>query len=681
MTDDRLYDHELEQFSMLVYARDKASPSPQHFEVDFVPTFCLDARVVKHPSSTVHYCSAVICTMCSTNSMNTTSRRDDNDDKGDSDDRVRANQDDQHNNYVDVHIDVIDVADKDHFVETTSQQRQQEAPKRRRLKREKNGEYPFDTIPKMKNTHYVIPSSSSKAKQRHSHRRHENGKNSIGSGSGLEALLPSFVGVAVLVFAVLAQRGFRGRASVAGIDLGTTNSVICIQALTKGEGVGNIDCIPDSNGSPIIPSVVSFLPPKDRPIGPSTKTPTKLYPHPSQVLVGYQAKPRIDSHPHSTLYHAKRVLGWKYHEPAVQELQHEVEFVISLNKTDHHDQVLFQVPYQHQHHLPHSYLDILPYHVGGYVVNHLVQLAKQYLHHGNIHAAVIAVPAKFNEQQIRETVHAFHLAGLQIQRILQEPTAAALAYGLHLKPNVEKILVYDFGGGTLDVSILHVSEGFVEVMGSDGDDRLGGADFDTAIARHFLFPHHQHGVLQLESYLITNTSTEALISQCQEKLITNNATTNYVTLCSRSSIHTLAEAMKLQLSTGNAVATAQCWALTPKHHHQQLPTEEQTNPVASYETTSTLCDSLYLHTMTLRLEDYNTLCQSLFDRSIRPIHRLLMDLSLSAQDIDEVVMVGGTTRMPQIRALVHQQFPHISALNTHIDPDLTVAYGAASVID
>jgi molecular chaperone DnaK (HSP70) len=619
-------------------------------------------------------------TMCSDNATNTTTSIPNDNDviltrDGDDDDQVRSNQN-GNNDYNHNPVD-NDVDDYDNNAEL---QRPQETPQRRRFKREKNGDY---TMPEKKNC--FIPSSLSKAKQQHhnNHRRQDHGNKGNSGGGGLEALIPSFLGVAVLIFAVLAQRGFRGRASVAGIDLGTTNSVICVQALSKGEGVGNIDCIPDTNGSPIIPSVVSFLPRKERPIGPSTKTRTKLYPHPSQVMVGFQAKPRIYSHPHSTLYHAKRVLGRKYHDPAVQELQREVEFLISQNNTGTDDQVLFQVNHEHHQHF-HSYLDIPPYQVGAYVVYHLLQLAKQYLHHDNIHAAVIAVPAKFNELQIRETVHAFHLAGLQVQRILQEPTAAALAYGLHLKPNVEKILVYDFGGGTLDISILHVSQGFVEVMGSDGDDQLGGVDFDVAIAQHFLLQlqqqnHHQHDLLHLESHSTTGTITtmEALISQCQDKL---NATTTDGTLCSRSSIHTLAEAMKLQLSNGSAIATAQCWAL-PLSHRDQQPTDNATTIGTTSTTTATSCDSLNLFTMTLSLEEYNMLCQPLFDRSIRPIHRLMRDLSLSSQDIDEVVMVGGTTRMPQIRTLVHQQFPHISALNTHIDPDLTVAYGAASVID
>ena len=267
--------------------------------------------------------------------------------------------------------------------------------------------------------------------------------------------------------------GFRGRATVAGIDLGTTNSVICVQKPDKG--VGEIECIPDpSNNSPIVPSVVSFLEHWERKVGPSSKISSQLLPHPSHVVVGQAAKRRIDSHPHHTLYQAKRVLGRPASDPSVAELSQEVEFGVH---THNDDQVFFQVP--------DTPLPISPQQVGSYVVHHLMQITQQFLGHDNVKSAVICVPAKFNTAQRQGTYEAFRAAGVSVARVVEEPTAAALAYGLHRKAGVDYILVYDFGGGTLDVSLLHVSDGFVDVMGSDGDDRLGGADFDAAVS-HFL---------------------------------------------------------------------------------------------------------------------------------------------------------------------------------------------------
>jgi hypothetical protein len=267
---------------------------------------------------------------------------------------------------------------------------------------------------------------------------------------GMEALLPSFIGLSVLVFAVMAQMGFRGRATVAGIDLGTTNSVICIQAPSKA--VGEITCVvdPTGGGSPIVPSVVSFLEPHERRVGPSSKIPSKLDPHPSHVVVGYQARQRIESHPHRTFYNAKRVLGRPSSDEAVRELAREVEFTILGGKqsddggddSNHpYDDVYFRVKEDDD---DNDDVRIPPQQVGSYIVHHLMQITKDFLGHGNVNSAVLAVPAKFDALQRQRTMEAFRDAGVKVARVLEEPTAAALAYGLHKKEGVEKILVYDF---------------------------------------------------------------------------------------------------------------------------------------------------------------------------------------------------------------------------------------------
>lgn len=499
--------------------------------------------------------------------------------------------------------------------------------KRRRGKREKNFQPP------------VVKARTKKTKQSKALQRH--GKD--GPSGGIEALIPSLIGVAVLVVSVMAQKGFRGRASVAGIDLGTTNSVICVQSPSKS--VGEITCIPDpSTGSPIIPSVVSFLEPHERKVGPSSKVASKLVPHPSHVVVGQKAKQRIDSHPLHTLYNAKRVLGRSHSDRAVRELQHEVEFRVLANDEETAE-IAFEV----------DGMRISPRQVGSYVVNHLIQITKDFLGHENVQSAVLAVPAKFDALQRQRTMEAFKEAGVTIARVLEEPAAAALAYGLHKKEGVEKILVYDFGGGTLDVSILHVAEGYCEVMGSDGDDRLGGADFDAAVAA-VLTQKHSNVLKRLASYEI---DAEALSSLCPQVSET-------VPICSVSSFHTLGERLKISLSdTSTTTAQAQCLALP------------STSP--SVEANG-ICDQLVLTHLSLSLEEYNEAARPLFERSIVPVTRLLNDLTLRHDEVDEIVMVGGTTRMPQIRALVRNEFSS-AQMNTHIDPDLTVAYGAASVID
>mmetsp|Transcript_22837 Transcript_22837/g.64638 ORF Transcript_22837/g.64638 Transcript_22837/m.64638 type:complete len:610 (+) Transcript_22837:106-1935(+) len=496
----------------------------------------------------------------------------------------------------------------------------------------------------------------SKALQRH-------GKDN--PSGGVEALLPSFIGVAILVCAVLAQQGFRGRATVAGIDLGTTNSVICVQQQTKG--VGTIDCIPDpDSGSPIIPSVVSVLELAERPVGTSSKVPSVLNPHPSAVVVGQSAKDRIESHPHHTVYHAKRVLGRDHKDPAVDDLKNEVEYAIITQPPKHDEEqgsaeimaapqeVAFQV----------DDVAIAPENVGSYVVDHLIKITNKFLGHDNVKSAVLAVPAKFNALQRQRTMEAFKNAGITVARVLEEPTAAALAYGLHKKDGVEKILVYDFGGGTLDISILHVSDGFCDVMGSDGDDRLGGANFDASVAA-LLSSRHSNILQSLDQ---TGVDAEELAASCSR-------ITPAVPLCSRSSFHTIGERLKIALSSssssdGDEAATAQCYGLTKEVGHN----DESATTMAS------ICQQLTAIPIELTLEDYDRACQPLYDRAILPADRLMKDLTLTTDEIDEIVMVGGTTRMPQIRKLVREAFDN-AELNTHIDPDVTVAYGAASVID
>jgi molecular chaperone DnaK (HSP70) len=471
-------------------------------------------------------------------------------------------------------------------------------------------------------------------------------------------MIPSIIGIGILAFAVMAQMGFRGRASVAGIDLGTTNSVVCVQAPSKGVGV--IECIKDpSTGSPIIPSVVSFLEASERPVGPSSKVPSKLDPHPTHVVVGQTAKRRIDSHPHHTLYNAKRVLGRPIADRAVADMQTEVEFEIG----EQNGELVFRVP--------DSTRPISPQQVGSYVVNHLMQITKKAMGHDNVKSAVICVPAKFNDEQRKATYQAFREAGVKVARIVEEPTAAALAYGLHRKEGVDYILVYDFGGGTLDVSLLHVSDGFVDVMGSDGDDRLGGADFDAAVA-HFLLEHRGgNDVVRQVSAALNHLANEMPLNvDLEDKLSASCPALATVPLCTTSSFHTLGEQLKIGLSAypdHDGSVQAECLRLPQEINHDTLSLEK-------------FCSSLVPTTLTLTSQEYDETVQSLYDRSILPVERLLSDLDLTSEDIDEIVMVGGTTRMPQIRSVVRQRLP-TAEMNTHIDPDITVAYGAASVID
>lgn len=421
--------------------------------------------------------------------------------------------------------------------------------------------------------------------------------------------------------------------------------------------------------SPIIPSVVSFLELSERPVGKKSKVASNLQPHPSHVVVGTSAKRRIDTHPHHTLYNAKRVLGRSPSHDAISELKNEVEF--GIVESDDTDGVLFRIPHQESKHSV-SQISMQPQQVGSYVVNYLIDITKEFLGHEMVKSAVICVPAKFDTRQRQATVQAFKDAGVSVTRILEEPTAAALAYGLHKKEGVEYILVYDFGGGTLDVSLLHVTEGFADVMGSDGDDQLGGADFDAAVAHYLLEQRGGQEIVDRVATVLERLATqlpEESGNDLEEILSASCPKLKEKPLCTVSSFHTIGEQLKIGLSSypdGGGTVEGECLGLPEG---------------ADASNMQTFCESLEAVPLTLTSSEYKDAVNPLYERAMIPIQRLLEDLSLKRDEIDEIVMVGGTTRIPEIRRRVQEELGQSASLNTSIDPDITVAHGAASVID
>lgn len=440
--------------------------------------------------------------------------------------------------------------------------------------------------------------------------------------------------------------------------------------------VGTIECIRDPfTDSPIIPSVVSFL---DKPIKLPANNKIKT---PATVIVGEQAKRRIDTHPKSTFYHSKRVIGRSYKDLAITELRHEVQFQIEANeKIDNSEsnnsnnlesEILF--------HSPESGYKT-PTQISSYVLTFLLDIASQYSSsYSALSSAVIAIPAEFSMNQRIATIQAFTEAGIKVTRVLEEPAAAALAYGLDQKEGVEHILVYDFGGGTLDVSILRVSpDGFVDVLGSAGDSNLGGVDFDTKVA-DYLLSKRETPILRLDHDDMDAESKKRAI-YAEQKLEQCGMQLN-LHVCTESGIRSMAEMMKIGLSN----------LYDPDKQQDEVFVEETclTNDAATTESISTknrknedVCSLFPTHTIRLTAAEYDNAVADLYPRSILPVKNALEDLNMKREEIDEVVMVGGTTRMPQIRELVKKEFTGvIEQLNTEIDPDLTVAYGAASVID
>ena len=275
-------------------------------------------------------------------------------------------------------------------------------------------------------------------------KRRSSTSSSFHVGSALISL-----GIFVVVgSSVLSAFGFKGRQNTVGVDLGTTFSVVAV----KTNGTTRV--IPDDFDRLTTPSVVSY-----RPDG--------------EMLVGHDAIPYLEIDPENTIFNAKRFIGRKYDDPIVKFEMPLHPFEITAD--DENNDVQFRVPNQQDR-------KIRPEDIGSAILKHLKRKCENFMGYPLI-KTVVAVPAKFGLSQKKATRRAFLDAGLDVARIIDEPTAAAVAYGLHQQSHVHHVLVFDLGGGTLDTSLLHIQEGSVQVLLQDGDNHLGGEDFDQAMMR------------------------------------------------------------------------------------------------------------------------------------------------------------------------------------------------------
>ncbi|HRU04849.1 MAG TPA: molecular chaperone DnaK [Candidatus Brocadiia bacterium] len=368
---------------------------------------------------------------------------------------------------------------------------------------------------------------------------------------------------------------------IIGIDLGTTNSVVAVM-----EG-GKPTVIINSEGSRLTPSVVGFTG-KER-------------------LVGQSARRQAITNPRNTVFSIKRFMGRRHSEVAAEEKL--VPYAIVGGP-----QELVKV------HIDVEGKDYTPPEISAMILQKLKQTAEDYLGE-KVTEAVITVPAYFNDSQRQATKDAGQIAGLNVRRIINEPTAAALAYGLDKKKD-EKIVVFDLGGGTFDVSVLNVwEEGGLEVMATNGDTHLGGDDFD-----------------------------QELINYVAEQFKKDNG------------IDLRKDHMALQ-RLKEACEKAKCELSTQMQTEVNLPfiTADQSGPK-------------HLQ-MTITRAKFEQLVDHLVKRCVKPCEQAMKDANLKTEDIDEVVLVGGSTRMPAVQELVRNMFkkePHKG-----VNPDEVVAVGAA----
>ncbi|MCH7715528.1 MAG: molecular chaperone DnaK [Gemmatimonadetes bacterium] len=366
---------------------------------------------------------------------------------------------------------------------------------------------------------------------------------------------------------------------VIGIDLGTTNSVVAVM-----EG-GDPVVIPNSEGGRTTPSVVAFT--KD-----------------GERLVGQVAKRQAVTNPTNTVFSIKRFMGRRMNE--IKEEARRVPYPVGSGQ---HDLAVVEIKGK----------KYTPPEISAMVLQKMRQTAEDYLGH-TVTKAVITVPAYFNDSQRQATKDAGKIAGLDVLRIINEPTAAALAYGMDKKKE-EKIAVFDLGGGTYDISILELAEGVFEVKSTNGDTHLGGDDFDQKII----------------DWLVTEFKKDQGIDLSQDAMALQR-------------LKEAAEKAKMELSTRQQTEI-------------NLPfvTADQSGPKHL--------------TVTLTRAKFEQLVDDLVQRTIPPMKQALKDAELDPSAIDEVILVGGSTRIPKIQDIVKDFFKQEP--NKGVNPDEVVGIGAA----
>ncbi len=368
---------------------------------------------------------------------------------------------------------------------------------------------------------------------------------------------------------------------IIGIDLGTTNSCVAFM-----EG-GTVQIIPNKEGARTTPSVVAFT---DK----------------GEKLVGQIAKRQAVTNPRNTLYAVKRLIGRKFNSPEVQKMRHTVPFeIVESQNGDAHVRVMDRV--------------YSPPEISAIVLQKLKNVAEEFFG-DRVTEAIITVPAYFDDAQRQATRDAGKIAGLKVERIINEPTAAALAYGFG-KGKTERVAVYDLGGGTFDITILEINDGVFEVLSTSGNTFLGGEDFDQRII----------------DWLVKGFETEHGIDLRQDRLALQR-------------LKEAAERAKCELSSVTETTINLPFiasdATGPKHINKVLTREK-----------------------------FEELVKDLVESSVEPCQKALWDAKLKPEDIDKVILVGGQTRSPIISRTVKEIFG--KEPSAEINPDEVVAMGAA----
>jgi endoplasmic reticulum chaperone BiP len=369
--------------------------------------------------------------------------------------------------------------------------------------------------------------------------------------------------------------------SVIGIDLGTTYSCVGIYKN------GRVEIIPNDQGNRITPSYVAW--------------------DGEERLVGDAAKNQATVNPENTVFDAKRLIGRTFDEPTVQADMKLWPFLVK-NKSN---RPMISINFKD------GAKEFAAEEISAMVLGYMKKIAEAYLGE-EVTSAVITVPAYFNDAQRQATKDAGVISGLSVKRIINEPTAAAIAYGLDKKGGEQNILVFDLGGGTFDVTALTIDNGVFEVLATNGDTHLGGEDFDQRVMQYFvkLFKKKYNKDMAVDKRSLQKLRREV-------------------------------ERVKRVLST---------------QHQARVEIESLYDGIDFSETLTRA-----------RFEELNI---DLFKKTLDPVKKVLTDASLKKTDVQEIVLVGGSTRIPKVQQLL-QDFFNGKELNRGVNPDEAVAYGAA----
>ena len=366
-----------------------------------------------------------------------------------------------------------------------------------------------------------------------------------------------------------------------GIDLGTTYSCVGVWRDNRCEIIAN------DQGNRTTPSYVAF-----------TET---------ERLIGDGAKNQAAMNPTNTVYDAKRLIGRDFDDKVIQsEMKHLSYTVMEKNKKPH-----ISVEYKNETKV------FSPEEISAMVLTYMKQIADSYLGE-DVVDVVITVPAYFNDGQRQATKDAGAIAGLNVLRIINEPTAAAIAYGLDNCSTEQNVLIFDLGGGTFDVSLLNIDDGIFEVRATAGDTHLGGEDFDNLLMQHFMVEFKRKHNLDFSE---NKRSMRRLKTACEKakRTLSSSSTANV-------EIDSLFEGVDFFTSITRA--------------------------------------------------KFESLCMPLFQKCIKPVSKVLQDAGCSKSQVHEIVLVGGSTRIPKVQKLISDFFGG-KELNKTVNPDEAVAYGAA----